>query len=51
VIVAVVAQAERSPLEVLREENELLKETISAAEKDSASLESELLAGEPNSHQ
>ena len=44
---AVIARAERSPLDVLREENQLLKETIAGAEQDSSSLESQLAAGEP----
>lgn len=38
-------RAERSPLDVLREENELLKKTIAGAEEDSASLEQQLAAG------
>lgn len=42
---AVRANAQRSPLEVLREENQLLKETIANAESDTASLESQLGAG------
>lgn len=39
------AGAQRSPLEVLREENQLLKETIANAENDTASLEGQLGAG------
>lgn len=35
----------RSPLEVLRQENQLLKETIASAENDTAALESQLSAG------
>ena len=44
-VCAVRAGAQRSPLEVLREENQLLKETIANAENDTASLESQLGAG------
>lgn len=39
------ATDDRSPLEVLREENQLLKETIASAENDTAALESQLSAG------
>ena len=44
---AVRGQAKRSPIDVLREENQLLKRTIADAEQDSASLEAQLTQGPP----